>query len=99
MGNAELRLTLADIKSEQAELKRIAIDTHDQAARTNGKVMWLTKLAWLCMGAFPLLTIWSGWLTKEVLDLRKDIPSESQQAIAVQLGVSNALAAYEEVKK
>ncbi len=38
MGNVELRLTLANIESEIAEVKSIAIDTKAETQATNGKV-------------------------------------------------------------
>lgn len=56
MGNAELRLSLANIESEVVDVKRIALETHEQAKRTNGRVSWLEKLAWITIGALPILS-------------------------------------------
>lgn len=38
MGNTELRITLAGIESEIGDVKSIAIETRDQAVKTNGSV-------------------------------------------------------------
>lgn len=89
MGNAELRLNFANIESELADNKRITLATHEQAKKTNGRVNWMEKTIWLSMGAIPLLTIWAGWLTKEMLEAR------SPQSIEIQAAVTQALDAYD----
>lgn len=60
MGNAELRLQLQRIET-------IAVEARDNTKYTNGKVRWHTKMIYLSMGAIPLLSVWAGWLTLEVL--------------------------------
>lgn len=89
MGNTELRLTLATIQEEIGDVKSIALDTKAQATRTNGKVMWHTKTIWLCMGALPLLTIWAGWLTNQLINQPQQVSAEQIQA-AVQQAFNNS---------
>lgn len=93
MGNAELRLSLASIETEIVEVKVIANRGLEQALKTNGKVMWHTKTIWLCMGALPLLTVWAGWLTLQILSAKPD--AQEIQA-AVNAGISQA---FTNVKK
>lgn len=81
MGNAELRLTLQAIESELASNTTISLETHAQAKKTNGRVNWMEKTIWLSMGAIPLLTIWAGWLTLEILDGRDVRSNEIQSAV------------------
>lgn len=94
MGNAELRLSFAELQSEIIDVKSIALETRTGQKYTNGKVMWLTKGAWLVMGALPLLTIWSMWLTKETLD--RDKASSVEQSAVVQAAVLKALDDYDD---
>jgi hypothetical protein len=54
MGNAELRLTLASIESE---VKGIAMETRDQARKTNGRVSRLENWRWLLLGMGSITTI------------------------------------------
>jgi hypothetical protein len=57
MGNAELRLTLASIESEISEVKGIAMETRDQARKTNGRVSRLENWRWLLLGMGSITTI------------------------------------------
>lgn len=90
MGNTELRLILAGIEEEIADVKSIALDTKAQATKTNGKVMWHTKTIWLFMGALPLLTFWAGWLTMRMLATPIPITANQVEA-AVQQAFSDNL--------
>lgn len=96
MGNTELRLSLASIESEVAEVKSISMENNEHAKYTNGKIMWLTKLAWLTLGALPLLTVWSVWLTSETLKSREELSPVQTQAIqaAVLAGILEATKQY-----
>lgn len=90
MGNTELRLTLSSIQEEIGDVKSIALDTRDQARKTNGRVNMHDKLLWLAMGALPLLTAWAGWLTLRQLEnpsviSRADVQAAVQQAFAQNL--------------
>lgn len=91
MSNVELRLTFADIKSEVAEIKRIGIDTHTQAKKTNGRVNWHDKLFWTSFGALGLLTPWMMWVTTSLLKPATDSLSRQD----VQAAVEAALDQYE----
>lgn len=93
MGNAELRLTLASIENEIGDVKSIAMETRQGQKYTNGKVRWLIKLAWLSMGALPLLTVWAAWLTK--VQLERGLAAEPVQAEQIQAAVLDALEQYE----
>lgn len=52
MGNAELRLTLAGLESEIAEIKSLSISTNEQAKLTNGNVaklkLWQSYVIGFC---------------------------------------------------
>lgn len=89
MGNTELRLTLGNIEDEISHVKSIAIDTNVQAKKTNGRVNWMEKVIWTAMGALPLLTVWSGWLTLKELEQPSQITTD-QLTSAVQSAVTNA---------
>lgn len=56
MGNAELRLSLAGIESEIAEVKGIAMETREQAKKTNGAVaslkLWRSYIVGFCACLF-----------------------------------------------
>lgn len=65
--------------------------TLDQAKKTNGRVNWHDKMVWTALGALPLLTIWAGWLTLQVLN--PPINSATIQA-AVNTGINEALSGY-----
>lgn len=92
MGNAELRLTLQSIESELAGNTTISLETQVQAKKTNGTVMWHTKMIWLAMGAIPLLTVWAAWLTKEQLDASRHTTID--QTAQVEAAVTKALDNY-----
>jgi hypothetical protein len=81
MGNAELRLRLASIET-------IGMETHEQAKKTNGRVNWLEKTAWVASGAIPLLTLWAGWLTLHQLNSPQPV-TEPQIQAAVQSAIDN----------
>lgn len=99
MGNAELRLSLASIENEVSDVKRIAMDTHVQALKTNGKVRWHTKMLWLAMGPLPILTAWAWYLTLHTIDANTQVAAlqaelqqqESDNKIQVQEAVVSAL--------
>lgn len=46
---------------------------------------WLQRGAWTALGMFTLLTLWAGWVTKDILDRQKEPPQitaiEIKQAI------------------
>lgn len=69
MGNAELRLTLANIASEVVDTKAIAIETHTQAKATNGRVTYLEKQNIKCEAvekAVVKLTQTSTWSERSI---------------------------------
>lgn len=82
MGNAELRLRLQNIET-------ISNETHIQAKKTNGRVNWMEKVIWTAMGALPLLTVWSGWLTLDMLNQPQTVTPDQLQA-AVEAGINSA---------
>lgn len=85
MGNTELRLTLERIEG-------IAIEARDNTAYTNGKVRWHTKMIYLSMGALPLLSVWAGWLTLEVLHTAETFASSQVSTQQIQAAVNQAFA-------
>lgn len=90
MGNAELRLSLLSIENEIGDVKSIAMSTHEQAKKTNGRVNLHDKMLWTALGALPLLTIWAGWLTEIQLNRPAEVSTQQIQA-AVQQAVENTL--------
>lgn len=97
MGNVELRLTLADIKSELAEVKSIGMDTHDQASTTNGKVAEISKWKEQMQGGIKvsvvfmgIITAAMGWLTVDYLNHR----NKSITQIQIQSAVDQAFQNY-----
>lgn len=92
MGNVELRLKLQSIET-------IAIETRDQAMRTNGTVKWQTKMIYLAVGALAILMPIAGWLSTSVIKDEAQIAAlkASQVSISSQVstGVAQALQNYE----
>lgn len=83
MGNAELRLTLQRVET-------MATEARDNTAYTNGTVRWQTKMVYLAMGAIPLLSVWAGWLTLEVLQTAQDVSSNTLAPQQIQAAVDQA---------
>lgn len=52
-----------------------------QVTKTNGRVGLLEKMAYISLGAIPLLSIWAGWLTFDYLEQKDTIRHEIQAAI------------------
>lgn len=84
----------AHFDAHTAVLKEI----REQTIKTNGTVgrhHWLIGMA---VGAIPLLSVWAGWLTMEVLEGQKSISPLEQAAIeaSVYKGLLNAAKEYDE---
>lgn len=94
MGNTELRLTLAGIQEEIADVKSIALDVRAQATKTNGRVRWLEKMIYTALGALPLLTVWAGGLTYAYMH---PVIQPTQEAL--QAAVNNAFNNSLDIKK
>ncbi len=63
-----------------------------QVLKTNGRVNWLEKAMWTALGALPLLTVWAGFLTKEILDQKGkavEVPTAVIQAAVNQAFTNN----------
>ena len=71
----------------------ILSDIKTQTTKTNGRVTSVEKLIWTSLGALPLLTVWSGWMTHEILTSKEEISPVMQAAI--ERSVLKALEAYE----
>lgn len=80
MGNTEQRLSFANLESELAEVKRIGIDTHTQAKRTNGRVTILERFMYTGTGVLVILTPIIGWVTVDYMKHRDQVPKEAIQA-------------------
>lgn len=92
MGNAELRLSLAGIESEISDVKGIAMETRDQARKTNGRVTLLEKFMWTMAGLMPFMTAAMGWLSIDYIKHRNQasqIPTTQLEAAVDQAFVSN----------
>lgn len=89
MGNAELRLTLAGLESEVGDIKDIALDTRDQARKTNGRVNILEKFQYGALVGFSILTPITGWLVIDYMQHRNDIENQVTPAM-VQAAVNQA---------
>lgn len=69
-----------------------------QTTRTNGRVTLVEKLIWTGLGALPLLTGWSGWMTNEILAAKESLTPVQQAAIneAVREAIRGELKALDE---
>lgn len=88
MGNAELRLSLANIESEVAEVKGIALDTHEQATKTNGRVNLLEKFQYGSLVGLAILTPIVGWVAVDYLNHRDQ---KQYNTVELQAAVTAAL--------
>jgi len=52
-----------------------------QVTKTNGRVGILERMAWVSLGAIPLLTVWAGWLTFDYLNSKDVMKHDIQQAV------------------
>lgn len=59
----------------------ILSDIKTQTTKTNGRVTTVEKLIWTSLGALPLLTVWSGWMTVEILHGKEQISPIMEAAI------------------
>lgn len=94
MGNAEMRLSFANLEGEVAEVKGIAIDTHEQAKKTNGRVTALEKWQYGSLVGLSILTPIVGWVTVDYLNHRDQTASTEQIQAAVASGIQEALQEY-----
>lgn len=52
-----------------------------QVMKTNGRVGILEKMAFVSLGAIPLLTVWAAWLTFDYLESKESVRKEIQTAV------------------